>query len=276
MSSRRGRESRLSAFEMRRGIKPLTVIRFILKSPAEVALAAALDAAALIRHAISQRGTARVVAATGVSQEEFLALLVVQPEIPWERVVLFHLDEYLGIPPEHPASMNRYIQKRIVKPTAITQTFLLDGTRDQTRATAAAAIVTAPIDVAFTGIGENGHLAFNEPPADFSTEDPFIVVDLAEQSRRQQVNERWFNSLEDVPRQAITMSVRQILKARAILCIATGTRKALAVQQCFAADISPFAPASALQMHLQAKLYLDSEASALSETDPGAVNENMF
>jgi glucosamine-6-phosphate deaminase len=239
------------------------VTRTLLNSPAEVALAAALDAAALIRHAITQRGAARVVAATGVSQQEFLALLVAQPEIPWERVVLFHLDEYLGIPPEHPASMHRYVQERIIGPTGITQAFLLDGTSDQTRAMAAAAIVTTPIDVAFTGIGENGHLAFNEPPADFSSEDPFIVVDLAEQSRQQQVNERWFNSLEDVPRQAITMSVRQILKARAILCIAIGTRKALAVQRCFAAEISPFAPASALQMHLEAKVYLDSGASTL-------------
>jgi glucosamine-6-phosphate deaminase len=239
------------------------VTRTLLNSPAEVALAAALDAAALIRYAITQRGAARVVAATGVSQQEFLALLVAQPEIPWERVVLFHLDEYLGIPPEHPASMHRYVQERIIGPTGITQAFLLDGTSDQTRAMAAAAIVTTPIDVAFTGIGENGHLAFNEPPADFSSEDPFIVVDLAEQSRQQQVNERWFNSLEDVPRQAITMSVRQILKARAILCIAIGTRKALAVQRCFAAEISPFAPASALQMHLEAKVYLDSGASTL-------------
>jgi glucosamine-6-phosphate deaminase len=239
------------------------VTRTLLNSPAEVALAAALDAAALIRHAITQRGAARVVAATGVSQQEFLALLVAQPEIPWERVVLFHLDEYLGIPPEHPASMHRYVQERIIGPTGITQAFLLDGTSDQTRAMAAAAIVTTPIDVAFTGIGENGHLAFNEPPADFSKEDPFIVVNLAEQSRQQQVNERWFNSLEDVPRQAITMSVRQILKARAILCIAIGTRKALAVQRCCAAEISPFAPASALQMHLEAKVYLDSGASTL-------------
>jgi len=248
------------------GIAILTVIRSILESPAEVALAAALDAAALIRHAITRRGAARIVAATGVSQEEFLALLVAQPEIPWERVVLFHLDEYLGIPPKHPASMHRYIHDRIIKPTSITQTFLLDGTSDQTRTKAAAAIVTAPVDVAFTGIGENGHLAFNEPPADFSTEAPFIVVTLAERSRQQQVNEGWFDSLEDVPRQAITMSVRQILKARAILCIATGTRKAVAVQRCFAAEISPFAPASALQTHPEAKGYFDWDAAALLET----------
>ena len=250
---------------MDRAIAIRTVTRTVLKSPAEVALAASLEAAALIRHAIAQRGTARVVAATGVSQEEFLALLVAQPEIPWERVVLFHLDEYLNIPPEHPGSMHRYIEERIVKPTGITQTFLLDGTNNQTHKRAAAAIVTAPVDVAFTGIGENGHLAFNEPPADFSTEVPFIVVDLAQPSRQQQVNEGWFKSLEDVPRQAITMSVRQILKARSILCIAIGTRKAAAMQRCFAAEISPVAPASALQMHPEATVYLDSDAATLLE-----------
>ena len=239
------------------------MIRNILSNPAEVALAASLDAAELIRHAITQRGMARIVAATGVSQEEFLALLIAQPSISWERVVLFHLDEYLGIPPEHPASMHRYIQERIVKPTAITQTFLLDGTSEQTHTRAAAAIGAAPVDVVFAGVGENGHLAFNEPPADFSTEEPFIVVNLAGRSRQQQVDEGWFNALEDVPAQAITMSVRQILKARAILCIATGTRKAPAVQQCFAAEISPFAPASVLQTHPQATVYFDSDAAAL-------------
>jgi len=239
------------------------VIRTILKTPAEVARAASLQAATLIRNALAERGTARIVAATGVSQQEFLALLVAQPAIPWERVVLFHLDEYLGIPPEHPASMHRYIRERIVQPTAITQTFLLDGTDEQTRARAAAAIGTAPVDVAFTGIGENGHLAFNEPPADFSTEAPFILVSLAETSRQQQVKEGWFTSLEDVPRQAITMSVRQILKARAVLCIATGTHKAAVVQQCFAAEVSPFAPASALQLHPHATVYVDANAAVL-------------
>src|ERR1700730_10748871 len=116
------------------------MLRRILHSPSEVASAASFQAAALIRHAISERGMARIVAATGVSQLEFLALLVAQPEIAWERVVLFHLDEYLGIPREHPASMNRYVQEHIIRPTGITQTFLLDGTNDHTSKRAAAAI----------------------------------------------------------------------------------------------------------------------------------------
>jgi glucosamine-6-phosphate deaminase len=235
----------------------------ILNSPHEVASAASLQAAAFIRYAVLERGIARVVAATGVSQLEFLALLIAQPGIVWERVVLFHLDEYLGIPPEHGASMHRYIQERIVRPAGIVETFLLDGTCDVSGVRAAAAIRAAPVDVAFVGVGENGHLAFNEPPADLSTEEPFIVVNLAEESRQQQVKEGWFDSAKDVPHQAITMSIRQILKARAILCIATGTRKAPAVQRCFAGEISPFAPASALKLHSDATIYLDLEAAAL-------------
>ena len=235
----------------------------ILNSPHEVASAASLQAAEIIRRAIADRGMAQVIAATGVSQLEFLALLVAQPGIAWERVELFHLDEYLGIPPDHPASMHRYIQEHIIRSAGITKAFLLDGTSDETNGRASTAIRSASIDVAFVGIGENGHLAFNEPPADFFTEEPFMVVDLAEQSRQQQVKEGWFDSLESVPRQAITMSVRQILKSRAILCIATGARKAPAVQRCFSGEISSFAPASALRLHSDATVYLDADAAAL-------------
>ena len=239
------------------------MIRRVLNSSAEVALEASLRAATLIREAIAARGTARIVAATGASQQDFLALLTTQPGIVWKQVVLFHLDEYLGLPPHHPASMHRYLRQRIIQPAGITEEYLLDGTNPEACARAAAALRTAPPDVAFAGIGENGHLAFNEPPADFSTEEPFIVVQLAEQSRRQQVQEGWFRSLEDVPLQAVTMSVRQILNARAILCIATGTRKARAVRDCFTGEVGPFAPASALRLHLDATVYLDAEAASL-------------
>jgi glucosamine-6-phosphate deaminase len=235
----------------------------VLSSPHEVASAASVQAAALIRRAIADRGTAQVIAATGVSQIEFLALLAAEPGIDWKRVTLFHLDEYLGIPPDHPASMHRYIQERIVGPAGITTAFLLNGTSDEANLRASTAVRSAPADVAFVGIGENGHLAFNEPPADFVIEEPFIVVELAEQSRQQQVKEGWFDSVEDVPRQAITMSVRQILKSRAILCIATGARKAPAVQRCFSGEISPLAPASALWLHPDATVYLDVEAAGL-------------
>lgn len=237
------------------------MIRHVLESPEAVAVAASVHAAALIRNAVAERGAARVVAATGSSQLKFLDLLIAQPDIAWSRVELFHLDEYIGLPPQHPASMQRYIQEHLVKPAGVTRTFLLDGVREDTWTQAAEAVAAAPIDVAFTGIGENGHLAFNEPPANFTTEDPFIVVDLAEQTRQQQVRERWFDSVDDVPRQAITMSIRQILKARTILCIATGRRKAPGVQQCFASEIGPAAPASALRLHRAAIVYLDSDAA---------------
>jgi glucosamine-6-phosphate deaminase len=236
------------------------VIQHILDGPDQVAAAASTQASALIRDAIAARGEARVVAATGSSQVMFLRLLVAQQDIPWQQVTLFHLDEYAGLPPDHPASMQRYIQERIVKPAGIVRTFLLDGTREETWKSAGHALTSAPVDVTFTGIGENGHLAFNEPPADFITEDPFIVVDLTEQTRQQQVREGWFQSLEQVPRQAVTMSIRQILKSRAILCIATGRHKALAVKQCFLSEISPLAPASALRLHGAATVYLDSAA----------------
>jgi glucosamine-6-phosphate deaminase len=242
------------------------VIRRVLDGPEDVAAAASIEASTLIRSAIAARGEARVVAATGNSQLAFLGLLVAQKDIPWHQVTLFHLDEYVGLAPDHPASMQRYIQEHIVKPTGIVRTFLLDGTREETWKRAGNALTSALIDVTFTGVGENGHLAFNEPPADFKTEYPFILVDLAEQTRLQQVRECWFPSLEQVPRQGVTMSIREILKARAILCIATGAHKASAVKQCFLSKISPLAPASALQLHSAATIYLDSAAMRGSGT----------
>jgi glucosamine-6-phosphate deaminase len=147
------------------------VIPHVLDGPNDVAAAASIHAAALIRNAIAARGAARVVAATGSSQLAFLDLLVAQPDILWQQVTLFHLDEYVGLPPDHPASMQRYIQEHIVKPAGIVRTFLLDGTREESWKQAGDALTSAPIDVTFTGIGENGHLAFNKPPADLTTED---------------------------------------------------------------------------------------------------------
>ena len=160
--------------------------------------------------------------------------------------------------------MSRYIQERLIRPVGIESAFLLDGTRPGTWAQAAEALAGATVDVTFTGLGENGHLAYNEPPANFTAEEPFIVVDLAEQTRMRQVQQGSFDSLEDVPLQAVTMSIRQILKSRAILCLATGGRKAPAVHRSFASEVSPLAPASALQSHPGADVYLDLEAAHLA------------
>jgi glucosamine-6-phosphate deaminase len=230
-----------------------------------MAKAAADEAARLIREAVAARGRARIVAATGSSQIEFLESLVTAPDIAWGQVELFHLDEYIGLSREHPASFQHYIRERILARVPIGRAWLLDGAADPEEECkrVGEAITAAPVDVAFAGIGENGHLAFNDPPADFETEEPFIVVELAERGRLQQVREGWFASIEEVPCTAISMSIGQILKARAILCLVSGARKAEAVKLCLDGDIGPMAPASALRLHQNATVFLDREAAAL-------------
>jgi glucosamine-6-phosphate deaminase len=227
--------------------------------------AASADAAARLRSALAAQGAARLVAATGTSQIAFLDSLCDAPDIAWDRVELFHLDEYLGLPADHRASFRRFLRDRFVARVGIREVHFLDGTADPAAVIreTAAAISAAPIDLAFAGIGENGHLAFNDPPANFETESPFLIVDLDEACRRQQVGEGWFERIEDVPTRAITMSVRQILKAKAILCLASGTRKARAVADSFGRKaISPDVPASILRQHAGTTVYLDADAAA--------------
>lgn len=230
-----------------------------------LARAAAAQAAAAIARSIRERGQARIIAATGASQIEFLDALTAKPEIDWGRVELFHLDEYIGLPMTHPASFRRYMKERVIAKTGIRMFHLLDGEGDPREVirSASEAIQSAPIDVAFAGIGENGHLAFNDPPADFTTEEPYLVVELDAACRRQQVEEGWFGSLEQVPTRAISMSVRQILKAGEIISVVPGARKAGAVHACFDGPISPEAPTSILRTHANAWIYLDRESSAL-------------
>lgn len=227
--------------------------------------AAAEQAANAIRQAIAANGHARIIAATGASQFEFLAALITAPDIDWAKVEMFHLDEYVGMSIAHPASFRKYLLERFIQPTGIVQYHLLDGEADVAAVCAqtGAAISSAPIDVAFVGIGENGHLAFNDPPADFVTETPYLVVNLDEACRRQQLGEGWFPTLDDVPKQAISMSIQQILKAREIICVVPDARKAAAVKACLAGEISPLAPASILQSHANTTVYLDRESAAL-------------
>jgi glucosamine-6-phosphate deaminase len=241
------------------------LITRVFDTSEKAAEAAAVQAAELIRASLRARGKARVVAATGASQVEFLQRLIAAPDIAWKQVELFHLDEYIGLARTHPASFQRYIRERIVDPTGIDQVHYLDGMADPASVCAIAgqAISAAPVDVAFAGIGENGHLAFNDPPADFETEEAFLIVKLDERARRQQVGEGWFGALEDVPKLAITMSIRQILRARSIVCIATGSRKAEAVRLSFGGEIGPGAPASALRLHGDATVFLDRDAASL-------------
>jgi len=231
----------------------------------QMAKVAAEEAASILREAIQKNGKARIIAATGAAQFAFLEVLTRLPGIDWSRVEMFHLDEYIGIPETHPASFCRFLKERLIDKTGITQHHLLHGDLDPENVIreTGAALASAPIDVAFVGIGENGHLAFNDPPADFETEAPYIVVDLDEACRRQQMGEGWFGTLDDVPRRAISMSIRQIMKAKKIICFVPDARKANAVHACFDGEISPAAPASILRKHAQTNVYLDKESSAL-------------
>jgi glucosamine-6-phosphate deaminase len=227
--------------------------------------AAAIQAAAAIRSAIAERGQARVVAASAASQFEFLEALIATPGILWKQVELFHLDEYIGLPTTHPASFCKFLQERLIAKTGIVNYHLLDGSQDPAGVicSVSKAITTSPIDIAFLGIGENGHIAFNDPPADFETEEPYIMVALDHACRLQQVGEGWFKNLDAVPKQAISMSVHQVLKTKEILAVVPDARKAAAIKACFDGPISPMAPSSILRNHPNATVYLDQQSSAL-------------
>lgn len=228
--------------------------------------AAAEQAATAIRRAIADRGQARIVAATAASQLEFLDALTKAERIDWGKVEAFHLDEYIGLPVTHPGSFRKMLLEQLIRKTGITRYHLLDGDAPDPTAVVRRVgkdLASAPVDIAFLGIGENGHIAFNDPPADFKTEEPYIIVNLDEACRRQQVGEAWFADISQVPKQAISMSARQILKAREILAVVPDTRKAQAVKACFEGEISPMAPASILRRHPNATLYLDKNSASL-------------
>jgi len=227
--------------------------------------AAASLAATRIREAAAAGRAPRIIAATGASQFEFLDALTADRSIDWGEVELFHLDEYVGLSVDHPASFRRFLLDRLINKVGIERHHLLDGeaSPESVCRDVGAALASSPVDVAFVGIGENGHLAFNDPPADFATEEPYIVVRLDEACRRQQVGEGWFRDLSEVPEQAISMSIRQILKARSILCIVPDSRKAEAVKACFEGEVSPMTPASILRTHSETTVFLDRPSAAL-------------
>jgi glucosamine-6-phosphate deaminase len=228
--------------------------------------AAAGQAATAIRRALGERGQARIVAATAASQREFLDTLTKSSGIDWKKVEAFHLDEYIGLPATHPGSFRKMLLEQLVWKTEITNYHLLDGDAADPEAVVREVgkqLASNPIDIAFLGIGENGHIAFNDPPADFETEEPYIIVTLDEACREQQVGEAWFSDISQVPRRAISMSARQILKAKEILAVVPDTRKAQAVKACFEGEVSPMAPASILRQHRNATIYLDKDSASL-------------
>lgn len=237
----------------------------ILEGRDSLGKAAAAQAAAAIQRAIDAKGEARIIGASAASQFEFLEALTSAPGIDWKKVELFHLDEYIGLPKTHPASFCKFLQDRLISKTGIVTYHFLDGEKDPTEVIrqAGEAISAAPVDVAFVGIGENGHLAFNDPPADFEIEKPFIVVNLDQACRQQQVGEGWFANMDAVPKQAISMSVKQVLKSKEILAVVPGPKKAQAIKACFDEPISPMAPSSILRTHPNATIYLDLDSAAL-------------
>ncbi len=236
------------------------------KTKREMGAAAAEAAAAGINAAIAARGAANLILATGASQFEMLESLV-QQDVDWSKVTVFHLDEYIGLPETHPASFRKYLRERFVDKLPELRMFhYVDGEAVDPAAECARLgnlIAAHPIDAACIGIGENGHLAFNDPPADFETEAPYIVVNLDEACRRQQLGEGWFPTFDDVPTQAISMSIRQIMKSAVIVCTVPDARKAAAVQKAVEGPVTNMHPSSILQQHPHCDMFLDEPAAAL-------------
>ncbi|NQT88439.1 glucosamine-6-phosphate deaminase [bacterium] len=238
----------------------------IFESKDAMGSAAAELAAGRLQAAIAERGEANLILATGASQFEMLAALVQQP-VDWSKVTAFHLDEYVGMPITHPASFRKYLQERVVDKLPTLRAFhMIDGETDppESECERVGNLLRAhPIDVACVGIGENGHLAFNDPPADFDTQEPYIVVELDKACRRQQLGEGWFPTLEDVPTRAISMSIRQIFASRCIVCTVPDARKAEAVRNTCEGEITNLVPASILREHGDCQLFLDAAAAEL-------------
>ncbi len=241
--------------------------KYVYRTKREVGVAAANCAAQAIRSAIRNNGQANIILATGASQFEMLEQLVASQGIDWLKVVMFHLDEYIGLGADHPASFRRYLEERFVDQVApLRAAYFVKGDAEDPAAEChrlGVLLKAHPIDVACIGIGENGHLAFNDPPADFETEEPYLTVQLDEQCRKQQLGEGWFRSMDEIPSQAISMSIRQILKSRQLVVTVPDMRKARAVRAALEGSVTPQCPASILQQHENCSLFLDEHSASL-------------
>lgn len=242
----------------------LPMIVKIHEAKEELGRAAAGMGASFIRDALKKKGEATIIVATGASQFEMLEALTAA-RIDWSKVTAFHLDEYIGLPETHPASFRKYLKERFVDLVPLKQFHYIDGEKDpEEECRRVGALIEAEeVDVAFIGIGENGHLAFNDPPADFETEKPYLVVNLDKACRQQQFGEGWFPSLEAVPEVAISMSVHQIMKSKALICTVPDQRKANAVKKVLEGEVTPEVPASVLRNHPAVWLYLDRGSASM-------------
>jgi glucosamine-6-phosphate deaminase len=239
---------------------------FIANDPVGLGKAAGEVAAISIKKIIAEKGSANIILATGTSQFETLNRLIAEPGIDWSKVTMFHLDEYIGLPITAKASFRKYLKERFVDLVpALKSAHLINAEKDAAAECERLGKLIAdhPIDIALVGIGENGHLAFNDPPADFNTDDPYIIVSLDEACRKQQLNEGWFDTFDDVPKQAISMSIQQIMKSKQIICSVPDTRKAEAVRNSLEEPVSNLVPASILREHSNCSFYLDNHSAEL-------------
>jgi len=238
----------------------------VLPNPVATGNAAARRGAEVLREALRLRGSATIVVATGASQFAMYDTLVQEPGIDWSRVTVFHLDEYIGLPITHGASFRGYLRQRFLSRLPVAPVFVsIDGDAPDLGAELArlnGLLAGKPVDLCFAGIGENGHLAFNDPPCDFEVRNPYIVVDLDEACRRQQLGEGWFPTLEAVPRQAISMSIRQIMASACLVMTIPDLRKAVAVQRALEGPVDAACPASIIQQHANCAVFLDTDAAS--------------
>lgn len=242
---------------------------YICQSPAELGRVAGRRAEEILLCSLEKSGSASIILATGTSQLETLRYLTRSDKIKWEKVSIFHLDEYIGIPETHPASFRKYIKDNFLSGVKrVKEIFFITGDAVEPKQECVRLnkiISNYSIDIALVGIGENGHLAFNDPPANFDTDEPFIVVELDERCRQQQVGEGWFNKLEDVPNRAISMSIKQIMKSRYIVVSVPEKRKADACMAAIEGKVTPYCPASILQLHENCYVYLDKDSASMLE-----------
>lgn len=234
----------------------------IADNPRQLGDKAAAKIAALLKEAIDASGEARVILSTGASQFETMEALIAS-DVDWSKVEMFHLDEYVGLPESHPASFRKYLKERFVSKVKLRAAHFVSGEGDVEKNIAAlnAELLKRPVDVGVIGIGENAHIAFNDPPADFETTEPYKVLELDDQCKAQQVGEGWFDGIADVPPTAITMTPRQILACKHIVSAVPHGVKAQAVYNTFTKSLDPMVPATLLKTHPDWHLFLDRESA---------------
>lgn len=236
----------------------------ISKTSKELGKKAAAFVSSELKKIINEKGFARIVLSTGASQFDTLEALI-EEDVEWNKVEMFHLDEYIGLPVTHPASFRKYLNDRFVSRVPLKKAFFVNGEGDveENIKKLSEELKKSPVDIGLIGIGENAHIAFNDPPADFEIEDPYIIVNLNDTCKMQQVGEGWFSSVEEVPRQAISMSVSQIMKCKKIVCCVPDKRKANAIRLLVQNEVTPMIPATKLKEHPSVTVFLDNDSSSM-------------